>query len=169
MPEVSRLLWLLLLELTARTNGFDDSCFALELHMNTRKRNCAVQWRWLSLAFGFLITVLILTHVPQRKVPVDLTRLSVDKAIHTMAYGALTFLFLLAFGLPVRPLVPLVIVVFILAVAALDEWTQGFVGRRASQADFCADGVGAVLAIVLSLVLNRRRKEVSPLTNADGR
>ena len=137
--------------------------------MNTKERNCAVHWRWLSLAFGFLIVVLTLTHIPQRNMPVDLNWLSVDKAIHTIAYGGLTFLFLLAFGLPVRPLVLLVIVVFILGVAAMDEWTQGFVGRSASQADFCADGVGVVLALVLSLVLNGQRKGVSPLTNADGR
>ena len=113
--------------------------------------------------------VLILTHIPQRKVPVNLNWLSVDKAIHTIAYGGLTFLFLLAFGLPVRPLDLLAIAAFILVAAALDEWTQGFVGRHASQADFCADGVGAVLAIVLSLVLNGRRKEVAPLTHAEGR
>ena len=100
---------------------------------------------------------------------VDLNWLNVDKAIHTIAYGSLTFLFLMAFGLPVRSLVPLVIVVFILVVAALDEWTQGFVGRSTSQADFYADGVGAVLAIALSVILNGGRREVSPQSNAEGR
>ena len=137
--------------------------------MIIRKPESTIQWRRLSLALAFQVVVLILTHIPQERMPIDLNRLSMDKAIHTLAYGGLTFLFLLAFGLPRRPLVLVAIVGCMLVVAALDEWTQGFVGRSSSQADFYADGVGIVLAVVLSLILKRRRKEVSPLTHEDGR
>ena len=127
------------------------------------KQESGIQWRWLSLALGSLGALLLLTHIPQERVPIDLNWLRVDKAIHTMAYGGLTSLFLLAFGMPRRPLALLAIVAFMLVVAALDEWTQGFVGRNASQADFCADGVGAVLAVALLLAFDGRKKRVARL------
>jgi VanZ family protein len=106
-----------------------------------------LSWGWLGLAVGGLVVVLVLTHIPQQKMPVELNWLSVDKLIHAVAYGGLTFLFLLAFGLPCRLRILVPIAVCMLVIGALDEWTQSFVGRSTSIADWMANAIGIIVVI----------------------
>jgi VanZ family protein len=83
------------------------------------------------------------THYPQVQIPGEVPHS--DKLLHFAAFGALAFLFSQVVRARVRTSGAILI-----AYAALDEWSQQFVGRSTELMDFIANvaGVVAVLAAV---------------------
>jgi len=105
---------------------------------------------------------LVATHVPPRGLP----KVRADFALHAAGYLALTAVFWLtlrAHGLGRGRRIGWVLAAMI-PYAALDELTQPLFARSASLADWAADLLGAVAALVLleagqSLLRRRSRQE----------
>ena len=92
----------------------------------------------------------VLTHIPQQRVPFELEVFSLDKVLHVLAYGLLTFLALKSLQAP-GPLICVALVLILSLFGGLDEYTQTFVGRRGSLMDWLADLVGITLVLILHL------------------
>jgi len=92
--------------------------------------------KWLIVAVIFTATVVLLTHLPQEAIPSRLQVRGLDKLAHALAYGAITFLFILS--LRTSPtMLPVSILFFaILAVGTIDELTQPLFKRTASLGDW---------------------------------
>ena len=96
------------------------------------------------------------THVPGTAplVPGD----TIDKVVHAIAFAILAAL--LATTWEATREVPLrgrlfVTWLVVVTYGAIDEWTQPFVGRHASVADWLADAVGAAVGLGLYAQLRR--------------
>lgn len=118
------------------------------------------------LWIGHWVLVLVVTHAPVTVSPA-IVRRGEDKLIHFLLYF---FLAMLGGWRVLRRSVPgvegrligwaAVYMVF----AALDEWTQRFVGRTPSVYDWLADACGVILATVF--LMARRRRLVEPTVSA---
>lgn len=107
----------------------------------TRRRT-----RQLGLACGFLLALLVSTHIPQTQM-IELPQgIGLDKLLHVLAYGIGAALFFHALPAGSGWLGHVVVVFVLLAVAGLDEGTQPWVGRTASRLDWLADAVGITVA-----------------------
>lgn len=119
---------------------------------------------------GLLIAaVLGLTHIPQKNVGVDLAQHGFDKLLHGAAYALIGFCLFsgLEYGRGYRNW--FLALLILTAVAAVDEWTQQYVGRVASLADFGADMVG-ILVVLFNLLqhsLEPRRRVDSDAQSDD--
>jgi len=110
--------------------------------------------KFLILFIAAICVLLCLTHIPQDKMPEDLGMFNFDKLLHMVAYFGLTLLLFLAvrpgrgasFWLPAFAL--------LLVLGAVDEYTQSFVGRSASTADWLADVIGIILAALLIRIIS---------------
>jgi hypothetical protein len=98
---------------------------------------CAAAW----------VGAFVATHIPARNIP----HVAGDKTLHAVGYFGLCAVFVLAlWARRVRPLHRVTLAWWVLAAyAALDELTQPFVGRTAAWADWLADLVGIVAAVVI--------------------
>ena len=112
--------------------------------------------KWLVLAVTFTTIVLLLTHIPKEVMPSQLQESSHDKLHHVVAYGAITFLFILALKSSPSLLSALLVFFAILAIGIVDEVTQPIVGRQASLADLATDVSGIAAGLLLSVVSKRR-------------
>ncbi|MBC8216959.1 MAG: VanZ family protein [Planctomycetes bacterium] len=85
-----------------------------------------------------------------------------DKPVHFLAYGIITFLFVIS--LKKSPTVLSVLFVFlaISVIGAVDELTQPFVGRTASIVDLAADILGIFTILLVSTVRRRRSLRLHP-------
>jgi VanZ family protein len=113
-----------------------------------RKRRNPRAWR-IALAVYWLI-LLVGTHLPQ-KTPL-LPKDRVDKFVHAAAFAALALLCVATWERTTARLKPrhlLWIWIAIALYAAVDEWTQTFVGRHASAQDWLADAIGAAFGLAL--------------------
>ncbi len=102
---------------------------------------------WLFVALVYYTALMVLTHIPQERMVADLGVFNLDKLLHVGAYLVLTFL-LTKVCVPSMGLQGLYIVPLVLVLAALDEWTQAYVGRTCSLADYAADCVGMALVLM---------------------
>ena len=98
--------------------------------------------KWLMVAVIFTATVVFLTHIPEDAMPSQLQVIGLDKLAHILAYGAITYLFVLSLRTCPTMLSASLLFFAILAVGAVDELTQPFFNRTASLADWLADIVG---------------------------
>ena len=108
--------------------------------------------KWLVLAVTFTAIVLILTHIPKELMPSKLQENSSDKLLHVVAYGAITFLFILSLKNSPSMLSALLVFFTLLAIGIVDEVTQPFVNREASLTDLTANVIGIVTVMLLSLI-----------------
>lgn len=118
------------------------------------------QKRYVLFAVVLIAAVLGLTHIPQKVVAVDLAQHGLDKLLHGIAYALIAFCLFcgLKYGKGYRNWILALLI--LTAVAGVDEWTQQYVGRTASLADFGADIVG-ILAVLFNLLqhsLEQRRR-----------
>ncbi len=114
----------------------------------------------LTTAILFTAIVLILTHIPKEVIPSQLQENSPDKLHHVVAYGVITFLFLISLRTSPTMLSALLLFLAITVLGAFDELTQPFVNRTASVTDLAADIVGILSALLFFTV--RRQWFLSP-------
>jgi VanZ family protein len=123
-------------------------------------------WR-IALALYWLI-LLVGTHVPQ-KTPL-LPKDRVDKFVHAVAFAALALLCAATWERTTARLKPrhlLWIWIAIALYAAVDEWTQTFVGRHASAQDWLADVIGAAFGLALFAWLGLGKADGQSAANGD--
>jgi len=112
--------------------------------------------KWLIIAVIFTVLVLLLTHIPKEAMPPRLQENSHDKLHHVVAYGAITFLFILSLKVSSAPFLFSLLFFAILAIGIVDEVTQPLVNRTASLADIVANFIGIATVLMLSRVGKRR-------------
>jgi VanZ family protein len=103
----------------------------------------------LFLAVTFTAAVIVLTHIPQRLMPSQMQERGADKLLHVLAYGAITFLFIMSLKSSLSMFSVFLLFFFILAIGIFDEATQPLVNRQASLADLLADVVGLIGILLL--------------------
>ena len=124
-----------------------------------QKLNNYFHIKWLILAVTFTATVILCTHIPQEFMPSKLQKSGLDKFQHIVAYGIITFLFVLSLKISLSLPSALLFFFFILAISIFDEVTQPLVGRQASITDLVADVTGIAAALLLSVAVKRRCKK----------
>lgn len=82
--------------------------------------------KWLIVAVTFTATVVFLTHIPQEAMPSQLQVNGLDKLVHTLAYGVITFLFILSLRTSPRLLSASLLFFAILGIGAIDELYAAF-------------------------------------------
>lgn len=105
---------------------------------------------WQLALTGYWLALFASTHVPSN-LPL-LPGEGIDKLVHFAAFALLAAILATTWQLAAGHLTArhlLVLWIVIVLYAALDEWTQSFVGRSTSFADWTADALGALLAIAL--------------------
>ena len=112
--------------------------------------------KWLVLAVTFTALVLLLTHIPKEVMPSQLQENSHDKLHHVVAYGAITFLFILSLKSSPSMLSTLLVFFALLAIGIVDEITQPLVNREASLTDLAANVIGIVTVLLCSVVSKSR-------------
>ncbi len=122
------------------------------------KSNNYFDIKWLVIAVTFTATVILFTHIPQGVMP---TRpgegvSGLDKLLHVVAYGVITFLFILSLKSSTSLLSALFLFFAISAIGIVDEATQSLVNRTASANDWLADIVGIMMALLFSKVYKHR-------------
>jgi len=112
---------------------------------------------WIRIALpAYWIALLAATHYPRVPIPGELP--NSDKAIHFVAFGSLAFLFWRFLAARTRHLTAAsvwIAAAVLIPYAALDEYTQQFVGRYTDLADWAANLAGIVC--VLTALEARRR------------
>ncbi len=106
----------------------------------------------LVVAVTFTVTILFLTHIPQKVMPPRLQEWNLDKLYHVLTYGAITFLFILSLKESTSLLCALCLFLTILAISIIDEVTQSLVNRKASLADIVANLIGIVTVLLLFMI-----------------
>ena len=104
----------------------------------------------LTTAILFTAAVLVFTHLPQETVPSSLQKDGVDKLQHVLAYGVITFLFLISLRTSPTMLSALLLFLAVSVIGAFDELTQSFVNRTASVTDLVADVAGILVPFLKS-------------------
>lgn len=112
--------------------------------------------KWLALAVAFTAIVLLLTHIPKEAMPPRLQENPHDKLHHVIAYGVITFLFILSLKVSSTPFLFSLLFFAILAIGIADEVTQPLVNRTASLADIAANIIGIVTVLLFSMVGKRQ-------------
>jgi VanZ family protein len=92
--------------------------------------------------------------------PSPLQKDGVDKLQHVLAYGVITFLFLISLRTSPTMLSALLLFLAVSVIGAFDELTQLFVNRTASVTDLVADIVGILFVLFFSAM--RRRQFLRP-------
>ena len=118
----------------------------------------------LTIATLFTAIVVFVTHIPQDVMPELLQVSGLDKIEHIVAYGVITFLFILSFRARLSLLSASLLFFAILALGALDELTQPFVNRTASLTDWLANIIG-VSGVLLFFLRFKRPGHQSTLTD----
>ena len=116
--------------------------------------------KWLVLAVTFTAIVISLTHIPQELMPSQLQESGLDKPMHVVAYGAITFLLIFSVKSSFSLHSTLLVLFALSAICILDEITQPLVSRQASIADLVADVVGIVVVLLLSALGKHRFRKI---------
>ncbi|MBN1805954.1 MAG: VanZ family protein [Sedimentisphaerales bacterium] len=111
--------------------------------------------KWLVLALLSITTVITLTHIPQESMPSKIQEHGLDKILHILAYGTITFCVILSFQKPPSKYAAVIIFCFLLTIGIIDESTQPLVNRDASLTDLIADSFG-ILTILLLLLFKKK-------------
>jgi VanZ family protein len=99
----------------------------------------------------FIGVATILTHIPQETMPSQLQERGVDKILHFIAYGAMTFLLVISLKSMFSLRWALLVLLALSAIGVIDEITQSLVRRQTSSMDLLADVVGIVTVLLLSI------------------
>jgi VanZ family protein len=118
--------------------------------------------KWLIVALISTATVIFLTHLPREIIPSQLEERGLDKLEHIVAYGALTFLFIVSIRISHILFPALILLTGILLLAAVDEITQPLVNRTASLIDWAADAIGIATISLLFIYSKNAKPQVPP-------
>ncbi|MCJ7721710.1 VanZ family protein [Candidatus Bathyarchaeota archaeon] len=121
--------------------------------------------KWLTIATVFTTIVVLFTHIPQAIMPERLQVSGLDKIEHIVAYGAITFLFILSLRDRFSLLSAAILFFAISALGAVDELTQPLVNRVASPVDWLADIVGISVVLLAFVGFNHSKRQA--VTNAN--
>jgi VanZ family protein len=112
------------------------------------------RWPYVALPV-YWITLATLTHYPRVRIPGEIP--SSDKVVHFGAFGLLAFLWwqLVAVRGRLAGSTVWIAAALLIAYAALDEYTQQFVGRYTDLADGVANTAG-IACVLIALELRRR-------------
>jgi VanZ family protein len=114
-----------------------------------------MSWIRASLWIGYWIALVVATHLPPDRM-VPLPGRWTDKLIHLACFGGLGAL--TVWAKKIRTPGGVVVTLAALGVfAALDEWTQAWVGRQPGLDDWCADVVGITAGAVTTWILFKSR------------
>ncbi len=116
----------------------------------------------LTTAILFTAAALVFTHLPQETMPSPSQKDGFDKLQHVLAYGVITFLFLISLRTSPTMLSALLLFLVVSAIGAFDELTQPLVNRTASIADLVADIVGILFALFFSTMRRRQFLRTTP-------
>ena len=116
--------------------------------------------KWLIVAVVFTAIVVFITHLPQEVLPNQPQLNGLDKLQHVVAYGVITFLFILSLKTPCSLLSASLLFIAVLTLGAIDELTQPLVNRTASFADLLADVIGFV-AVLFFFICFKNKKDQS--------
>lgn len=107
---------------------------------------------------AYWVYLLCMTHFPRLRLKTHVT--AADKVAHVVCFALLAFLFWRfaeTFRKPAPPWLVWLTLAWLGLYAALDEWTQGFVGRGTDVQDWLADMLG-IMAVLAVLEWRRRAK-----------
>jgi VanZ family protein len=121
--------------------------------------------KWLIVALISTATVIFLTHLPREIIPSQLEERSLDKLAHIVAYGALTFLFIVSLRISHILFPALILLSGILLLAVVDKLTQPLVNRTASLIDWVADAIGVAVILLLFIYAKHAKQQASAKTN----
>lgn len=121
--------------------------------------------KWLIVALISTATVIFLTHLPREIIPSQLEERGLYKLAHIVAYGALTFLFIVSLRISHILFPALILLSGILLLAAVDELTQPLVNRTASLIDWVADAIGVAVILLLFIYAKHAKQQASAKTN----
>ena len=114
---------------------------------------------WLGAALAGLTVLMILTHWPQEKMPIDINRFGLDKIAHAAVYAGLAWLFLKGIP-PGRTYVGWFgVVCGLVCIAVLDEMTQPFFNRQFDLFDIAADAIGIFACMILMYSKSERSRQ----------
>ena len=124
--------------------------------------------KWLAATLVALVTVLILTHIPQEKFSPSLNIFSYDKLIHVVVYGVITALALSALACRHLLLEVIAVVIILSLICVADEVTQPMFNRSCSLADWLADLAGILIVSIVyyAYKLKRRRAATKEVETA---
>jgi len=103
--------------------------------------------KWLIVAVVFTAIVVFITHLPPEVLPNQLQASGLDKLQHVVAYGVITFLFILSLKTPCSLLSASLLFIAVLTLGTIDELTQPLVNRTASFTDLLADIIGFITVL----------------------
>ena len=112
--------------------------------------------KWLVLSIILTTIVIVLTHIPQESMPSQIQKSGIDKILHALAYGTITFFFILSLKNPPSTYTVFWILCTLLVIGIADEITQPLVNRQASFTDLLADVIGIITALLLMIAGKRR-------------
>lgn len=115
----------------------------------------------LILVITFTAIVILCTHIPQQFMPSQLQKSGLDKLQHIIAYGAITFLFILSLKNSLSLYTASLLFFAISLISIIDEITQPLVNRQASLTDVTADVIGILTILLFSIVGKRRRQKTN--------
>ena len=112
--------------------------------------------KWLVLTVILTTIVIVLTHIPQESMPSQIQQSGIDKILHALAYGTITFFLLLSLKSPPSIYTVFWILCPLLTIGIVDEITQPLVNRQASFTDLLADAIGIITVLLLTTAVKRR-------------
>lgn len=124
------------------------------MHLLRRILSSRVLWQG-ALAL-YWVALVVLTHLPIAAPPVPVR--GFDKYLHIVAFGGLAWLVAMTWHITAGYLTARHLRwawVLLMVFAAVDEITQPYFARRASIADWLADGVGLAGGLVVFAVMQR--------------
>lgn len=123
------------------------------------KLNNYFEIKRLILVITFTAIVILCTHIPQQFMPSQLQKSGLDKLQHIIAYGAITFLFILSLKNSLSLYTASLLFFAISLISIIDEITQPLVNRQASLTDVTADAIGILTILLFSIVGKHRRQK----------
>ena len=101
----------------------------------------------LIVAVVFTAIVVFITHLPPEALPNQPQVSGLDKLQHVVAYGVITFLFIISLRNSCSLLSASLLFIAVLILGAIDELTQPLFNRTASFTDLLADITGFITVI----------------------